>query len=176
MNDHHASLFFTFTNTDALALGALLAIMEYNGMLKRYQKIASVIFVVSGILVSTLYFLYPLSVAPLMINIQPLCVNLFYFSFIWKLILTKNGSSPDKIFSNKILGFCGLVSYGLYVYHPFCFFVVKKYINHHHVNTVLFVLLSFALTFVMSIASYYCFEKWFIRLKWYFQTSVSQKK
>jgi len=70
---------------------------------------------------------------------------------------------------NPIMNFIGKISYGIYVYHPLLIFLLAKFINNFHKDSIknyLFVysLVIFSTIFVAYI-SYYYFEKYFIDLK-----------
>lgn len=104
------------------------------------------------------------------------------YAFIWmtallgilfSIILSFTIPSNAKfcIGERNIMSRLGIYTYGLYVYHTLVIillvkiFTAKEIALTHPLYAVVFMLLSMLLTIVCSIASYYLFEKPFLRLK-----------
>jgi peptidoglycan/LPS O-acetylase OafA/YrhL len=71
---------------------------------------------------------------------------------------------------NKFLFSVGTISYGLYMYHPFCMFISSAISNNiFKYNFLLykisFYILTFSFTFIISIFSYHFIEKKILKLK-----------
>jgi peptidoglycan/LPS O-acetylase OafA/YrhL len=86
-------------------------------------------------------------------------------NFVFAYMLLQIGSRKflPFLFENRILYYLGEVSYGLYVYHYGCIWLVKYFISGEHYNVRY--ILSFVLTILVSIISYELFEKRFMGLK-----------
>jgi hypothetical protein len=63
------------------------------------------------------------------------------------IIYTKEGTVGEKILSSKILGFLGLLSFSIYLFH----YVIISFLSHLSINNLFFVYL---VTFIISIFSY----------------------
>ena len=69
----------------------------------------------------------------------------------------------------KPFDFLGKISYGLYVYHPLVIFMASRWIAHFSENIwynyLIFLMIVFSATVLISYASFHLFEKKFIQLK-----------
>ncbi len=72
-----------------------------------------------------------------------------------------NKSSLINI-ENKVLNYLGKISYSIYMWHLLAINIVIRLVTH---NTILIYILSFALTFLMSILSYELVERRFFSIK-----------
>ena len=73
----------------------------------------------------------------------------------------------------KPILYTGKISYGLYVYHPLCFFLFNKYISYN--SFILNLVGSFLLSYLAASLSYYFIELRFLNLKKYFISNPSLK-
>jgi peptidoglycan/LPS O-acetylase OafA/YrhL len=109
---------------------------------------------------------------PLQYFIEPLIFGLGFCFLICCILPLKN---PLKISDKNILSRLGTYTYGLYFYHTiiimFLFQVFKEAGISIEVpmNAVLYSLLCLALSILISFLSYQLFEKYFLKLKKYFE-------
>lgn len=93
--------------------------------------------------------------------------SIFFSISIWN--ISRNEMiqfNPD----NSVLKFLGKISYGIYMYHWIIFTLLMRYfLDYFSRNTidsnVLLYTSSFTLTILVSTASYFYFEKWFLKMK-----------
>lgn len=156
--------YFTLTRMDELAIGAFLAILEKKGRLtEENTKYFQIICL--GILIPlvVVWFFYTGEGNVTIQAIKYLLQSIVFFCFIGWVISAKSNFLFRKILSLKVLSFTGMISYGLYVFHPLCFQLVNRFILTQY-STVNF-LISFIVTFLIAVLSYYFLELPFLRLK-----------
>ena len=165
----------TFTRIDALAIGAYLSIIELKeGLNKNHSRkyLIGLIF-----LFSPLFLLWTLTGGVGNIYIQ-ICKDsllaLAYFCLIGYSLSISANSIFKKILLIKPLNFTGRISYGLYVYHPFCFHFMFYYFETKYVWVNFF--LGTTLCFAVAALSFYLFESRFLRLKKHFTYTNKPKK
>ncbi|MGN6648292.1 MAG: acyltransferase family protein [Cytophaga sp.] len=153
--------YFTFSQMDSLAIGGLLAIWERKGTLASKTIYFKIALPVLAFLLIAIWYMYSGEGNMFIQVIKPLVLSGFYVSVIGYIINT-NGW-VQNVFKNKILLFTGKISYGLYVYHPFVFLFIYEYLNSK------FIIVNFitcvGMTYMVSLLSYYLFEKRFINMK-----------
>ena len=160
--------YFTFSRMDELAVGALLAILELNKRLinKNSYKFIILLFIV---LLPTLaiFILNNASGNSSLQIIKFILLSFAYFSLIGFVITSNDNNIIKRILKLKAFSYTGKISYGLYVYHPICFWMFNHFFstNHFLIN----LLGSFILTFIIASTSYYFFESYFLKLKHYFE-------
>lgn len=104
--------------------------------------------------------------------LEPLIFGLGFSFLICSILPLKN---PLKISDKNILSRLGTYTYGLYFYHTivivFLFQIFKKagISIELPLNAILYSLLCLALSILVSILSYQFFEKYFLKLKKYFE-------
>jgi peptidoglycan/LPS O-acetylase OafA/YrhL len=109
---------------------------------------------------------------PFQYVLEPLIFGLGFCFLICSILPLKN---PLKISDKNILSRLGTYTYGLYFYHTiiiiFLFQVFKKtgISIELPINAVLYSLLCLALSILVSVLSYHLFEKYFLKLKKYFE-------
>lgn len=109
---------------------------------------------------------------PYQYMVEPLIFGLGFSFLICSILPLKN---PLKISDKNILNRLGTYTYGLYFYHTivivFLFQIFKKagISIEDPLNAVLYSLLCLALSIFCSILSYQLFEKYFLKLKKYFE-------
>lgn len=157
--------YFTFSRIDELVLGSFLAVLELNGLLTKKNTYKFIV-LLAAVIVPTI-LLWKINNASGNPNVQVvkyLLMALVYFSslgFIISISSSKNIFS--KFLKNSFLSYTGKISYGLYVYHPICFLVVSQYF--HPSSLILNIVLSFSLSYLISMLSYHFFEMKFLLLK-----------
>ncbi|MDQ6480994.1 acyltransferase [Dyadobacter sp. LHD-138] len=159
---HH----FTFTRMDDLAIGAILAVLEYNGFLKGSKAIYFLLILIPINMVWVLNRFLDPSIANSIVFLQ---TSLSYCSLIGFVICLSENNWLKKLLSQTPFIYTGKVSYGLYVFHPFCF----KLFEIFFITRYWMVNLLGSLVFTYSVASlsYYFFESYFLKLKAYFHNN-----
>ncbi len=157
---------FTFTRFDALAIGALLAILE----LKRiFRPESSHIFLKLGISILSLsIFLYAFfgEGNDLLQNLRYLLLSFAYFAMVGFVLSLREGHFINRVLQTGFLSYTGKISYGLYVYHPLVLLIFSTYFS---TGIILFDLLIICgLSYILAGLSYRYFESRFLGLKKYF--------
>lgn len=157
---------FTPCRMDALAMGAVLAAVEPQiSTNPRFKK--RIVLSALGILVVLL------TLWPFFTGSHSVLLQLWKFSAIGFVYLGlvayvsfQRGSVISLLLATRPLIFVGTISYGLYVYHPFCFVVIR--VACPHGLGIASAIVAVALTFVVATLSFYLFETPFLRLKRFF--------
>jgi len=168
LSEQYEVYYFTFSRMDDLALGSLLAILEVEKKLDS-SKSGRFIFLFAGVLVPTILMWTIFSGAhnTLIQVIKFNLISLVYFSLIGCIISVKESSWVKKLFKINPLLYTGKISYGLYVYHPACFWLFSLFIK---TNSILFNFFgSFAFAYLTATLSYYLIEQKFLGMKKYFE-------
>lgn len=164
IKNNYPVFYFTLSRMDELAVGAILALLEREGRLK--FKDANKFLLLIGLLIIPTIALWTFTTGLGLDAIQIskfILLSFSYFSLIGLVLTLKDTNWFKKILRLKELSYTGKISYGLYVYHPLCFYFLNTYTK---LNSVLIsFVLSFALTYVIASLSYYLFELKFILLK-----------
>lgn len=153
---HH----FTFTRMDDLAIGAILALLEYNGFVKRKN---SIYFLLLLIPVNMVWVLNRFVGPSIVDSIGFLQTSISFCSLIGFVICLQEGNWLKKFLSQTPLIYTGKVSYGLYVFHPFCFKLFEIFLNTKF--WVVNLIGSLIFTYIIATLSYYYFEAYFLKLK-----------
>ena len=156
--------YWTFTNIDLLALGALLAVFEAENALAgktagHIRKIAIGI----SILLIPLWAIFGGLENPAIQVIKPLLICAPYFLLIFELIRPQGHPRLKKLFSRPFLTYTGKISYGLYVYHPLCYWILARAALSDYL--VVNLLISVAASYAVATLSFYFFERPFLALK-----------
>lgn len=149
---------------DELAIGAFLAILEKKGKLT--EENAKYFIIICLSIFIPLVFVWFFYTGEGNVSIQAikyLLQSIVFFCFIGWVISAKAKIFFRKILSLKVLSFTGMISYGLYVFHPLCFQLVNRFILTQY--SVLNFLISFVFTYLIAVLSYYLIELPFLRLK-----------
>lgn len=160
----HGTFYFTFTTFDCLAIGALLAVNEIRQWfsVRLLQIGAGVLFV----LLVLMWVIFG-SKESLVVQYFKLPITaLFYLCCIGILILRE--TFLNKLFKSKFLTFTGKISYGLYIFHPVCFYYLYKY--NLRFNLIPALVVYFAVSYLIATISFYGFENKFIKLKKRFES------
>lgn len=161
--------FFTLTNMDSLAIGAGLAILEYEGSLKKSSYYLNG-FIISLVPISILWVFFGGNSNPVIQIVKPMLVNISCVLLIAFVISSKRGV-VKKFFESKLMNFSGKISYGLYVYHNGVYELVKKHLPIK--NTFLLFLCCVLSVYLVATLSFFCFEKFFLELKKYFKNRTA---
>lgn len=158
---------FTFSRTDELSMGAIIAILEQKKKLtKFYFKYYVLLFFVMAVLLFGIWLIKS-NIASFVVQIFKYnFISFFYLLFLCIIVTSHPDLWINKILRSGFLNFIGKISYGLYVYHPLTFFLFEIYVpaNNVYVRFAGSVLTSV----VVAAISYYLFETRFLKMKKYF--------
>lgn len=171
----------TLTRLDPLALGTCLALFE-DDLVPLTRRFPAWAFALIGLGLLEIVFLLP--------NMDPQTINVVWQYFILDCgfcCLIFAASQPgrfQRFFSLWVFTQLGKISYGLYVYHVWAFsitsLVLMGAISRFGLRLNLFVfevlemLIGLGITIIISLVSYHCFEKTFLKLKNRFSTIQSR--
>lgn len=160
------TFFFTLCRMDDLAIGALLAILEIKNMLtSKYSGRYGLLLVLAIVPTISLWLFYSNSGNSILI-FKFLLISFSYFSLLGYILTITSKHILKKILQLSFFSFTGKISYGLYVYHPFCYWLFALYFK---TNSILITFIScFVITYLLAAASYYFFEMKFLKFKVYF--------
>jgi peptidoglycan/LPS O-acetylase OafA/YrhL len=171
---NYGVFYFTFTNMDALAIGALASLYERKGTVSKRPSLYLLYFL--GLLIPSLALGLVVSGKKMDI-IQviklPLMAFAYYFLIIY-LISLKGSNLIKTVLSSKPLTYLGRISYGMYVFHPavFGYFQGKGFIRSWPLNMAF----QFAVSIAIASLSYYLYEQQFLKLKDRFRYHSRQSK
>ncbi|RYE23641.1 MAG: acyltransferase [Sphingobacteriales bacterium] len=164
-----------FTNIDLFAFGAIPAILlvQYPEQLK--QKVLSIPYWLKAVFILSLVTIVVLC-GQLKTDAQYIWpTTLLGALFAGLLLIIIPERNRIKINDTNILSRLGVYTYGLYMYHTLVINLLKQVFNMKHwsldepVVAMVFFAISLLATVVCSVASYYLFEKQFLKLKRYFR-------
>lgn len=173
IKNNYNVFYFTFSRMDELAVGALLAILELEGKLE--LKNSKKFLLLFCLVIIPTIALWTLTSGLRMDSIQVskfILLAFCYFSLVGLVLTLKETNWLIKFLKLKALSYTGKISYGLYVYHPLCFYLLSKYLKLDSV--LLSFIFSFAFTYIIAGISYHFFESKFLVLKKKFAPSLSQ--
>lgn len=162
------SFYFTFTRLDELCIGSLLAIRELEGKVISKKEIGVVATLLLGGVAA-----WMMLTGQRLLAVQVLKYSFFAVIFYLVIGIVALNRIPvvNRLLSHKPLFYIGRISYGLYLYHPFCYTLAEYYLQGNHSEVIRF-FVCFGGTFVVSCLSYYLFELRFLKLKKYFDRKV----
>jgi peptidoglycan/LPS O-acetylase OafA/YrhL len=168
---------------DGLALGAFLGVAARQSGLDRLARAVPLVAAVAGGLLAAT-FVWTLLVSreglELMLPVRAtLILVLLACLLVWALIAPER-SATSRFFCSRSMVFLGTYSYGLYVFHHFISYymtanrtdlALAHWLGSHGAAVVLQALLGVSASLAVSYLSYHLFEKRFLRLKRWFDTS-----
>lgn len=156
--------YFTFTRFDSLAAGALLAVLETNGVFTEKNAKKFTLLALIGSFLTILIWILFTGKQSMIIQIFKYDFDLtVYFGIIGAVLCLRKESKFSKLLCSPFLLFTGKISYGLYVFHPFAFAIARGNVRFDFWPFSL--LIAFSLTFVLAILCYYILEKRFLSIK-----------
>ena len=117
--------FFTPCRIDALAMGTLLAAFEPR--LHSNSKLVSTLLALAGTVFLALVVAWPFVTGTNGAVLQSLkyTAEAFVYFGLMTFLIAFPGAWPSRIFGCGPMAAIGTISYGLYVYHPFCYRIVR---------------------------------------------------
>lgn len=171
--------FSTLTAAEPLLMGAMLAVLEKEGVLVRYRRLVRIMVLpaAAGLIViigmdSNLTF----TNANLM-RWGYTCIDVLLAAILYRLTVGEGGGEwMRRFFSMAWLRWLGKYSYGIYIYHSFILFMLVEkaqavWTERGGSPPVVYMLCragGLVLLLLCSYASYHLFEKRFLRWKRYF--------
>jgi peptidoglycan/LPS O-acetylase OafA/YrhL len=165
---------YAFTRIDGLCVGSLLAIFVNRGdfRMKKFNSILGLIFLLLVfIIIPSIKIFFHSKLPYLACSVYP-AIALFWGLIVWSSI--QNRSLIYRIFNNRFMIYFGKISYGLYIFHWPINRILKlnaeRFPDQYHVfkNDLFLALISTSIAIVVSIISYYTYERYFLGLKRYF--------
>ncbi len=168
------TFYFTFCRMDDLAIGALLAILELKKLLEpKYSGKYGLLFILMIIPTISLWLLFS-NTGSSILTLKFVLISLCYFCLIGYILTIKDQHIFKKILRLRFFLFTGKISYGLYVYHPLCFWLFDYYFKPKSILLTSVACLS--LCYIVATASYYLLEIRFLKFKHYFNYGTVPKK
>jgi peptidoglycan/LPS O-acetylase OafA/YrhL len=169
---------------DGLALGAFLAVaMRQPGGLERLVRALPRVVAVACILLAATY-LWTRLLSPdgldLVLPVRAGLIQVLLACLLVWALVAPQWTATSRFFRAKWLMFLGTYSYGLYVYHHFFSYYLTanrtelelaEWLGSHSAAIALQATLGVAASLAIAYVSYEFFEKRFLRLKRYFDTS-----
>lgn len=163
--NHYPPFYFTFSTMDALSIGAIAGIFNYHNDLPKYKTIIKVTAITAGIPTIVLWLLFFGTKNSIFHTLMPVAINIFYASALCLIIQSGDSNRVKKILTTRVLMFLGTVSYGLFIFHPFCISFTRRILGQYHTSLQLSVSLIASIS--VATASYFLFERWFMGLSIY---------
>lgn len=156
--------YFTFCRLDGLAVGAMLAWLEKrDGGLLVWRKQTSAGLIILLPITGLLWIATTGKGLAWMQAFKFLLLALVFGAVVCGVASGFWGRPVRRIFESRTLRWIGLVSYGSYVFHPFCFELVSRFLSS--TSATLNFVAGFALTFGVAALSFYALERPFLSLK-----------
>jgi peptidoglycan/LPS O-acetylase OafA/YrhL len=167
VNHHYEVYYFTFCRIDELAVGALLAILETrNKLVKENANKFLLLFTLIIIPTIIIWVFYTGSGNQVLQVFKFILLSFSYFSIIGFVVSIDENHPIKRLLKGKPLLYSGKISYGLYVYHPICFWILSRFVD---IPNVIFLILAFGSAYLVATISYYTIELKFLKLKKFFQ-------
>lgn len=154
---------FTFTRIDQLAMGCVLAIFEYKGILEKINNKVFIALMFLGVVLvawsGTFSYFY--------LNVfKHNAFGLLYFALIAFCIKAAQSNWFNRFLTTSVMQFLGKISYGLYIWHVLAMLLLDHYLKS--INLAIDFGLLVVLTVIISTLSFYWLETPFLKLKKYF--------
>jgi len=173
--NHNLATIDILTNIDLFAYGALPAYLiitrgrELESLIQKISIVWKRMFVV-GLLAIVVGLSQP---HPEMWDVMTTSIAGLLFSIL--IMLTLPSITNFSIGDTNVLNKLGLYTYGFYIYHTLVINLLLRVFEKYglgiqdDVGAIVFTLIAFVLSIVVSMLSYHLFEKQFLKLKAYFR-------
>jgi len=168
--------YFTLTRLDALGYGAVLAMLltSKESVSRRQIWIFRVLAAGLAIAMIPAFVVFSGSGLAWLQALKLSLIPAFYFAVIGFCIFDPLARRVTGLLSNRLLRWLGGISYGLYVFHPTCFMLVRRVASPH--SLILDLVLSFGVTIAVAFVSFRYFESPLLRLKRYFRYEMAVQR
>jgi len=171
--DLNYTAFYTFTRVDGIAIGSLIALMQEMDPSFIRKNLGAIVATLAGLNFLFYFLNVPYGILPYL----ALCGYTTFaiiFGLLINEIVTGNNKFLNVILGNRPLIFLGKISYGLYVFHWPVFAMLSPLIAGNlqknqglpgMVSLTIAGAITTLIALLLSILSYYTFEKKFLSLK-----------
>jgi peptidoglycan/LPS O-acetylase OafA/YrhL len=162
--------YFTLTRLDALSLGSLLALLEPSILEHRALSMKRFLYGLSATLAPLvpLYLIFSKSHAIWLESVKYPLIGTFYFCFLGFAITMPRDFLVCRILTSAPMCFFGRISFGLYVYHEFCFFWVGHFLANW--DPLVLLPIAFGAATLIAYVSFRVIESPFLELKGHFSS------
>ncbi|HEX7847781.1 MAG TPA: acyltransferase [Chitinophagaceae bacterium] len=164
VEDLNYTTLYTFTRIDGICIGSMIALLMRFRPTLIGKNMAAIVLALAA-MNFIFYFLNRSS------NSYPFLAFVGYTTFCAMFgllvyeIVTNSNSLFTKLLSIQPLRFFGKISYGFYIFHWPIYLMTREYLLAQTGSRLGTALLSTALALLISIISYYSFERYFLALK-----------
>jgi peptidoglycan/LPS O-acetylase OafA/YrhL len=159
--------YFTLTRVDALGFGALLALLLTDeAWASRHTRMFRPVLICLGILLLPSFALLSGSRYDWLQVVKLSLIPAFYFALIGFCIIDPSARPLTRLLSVGWLRWLGAISYGLYVFHPTCLWLVQRLVAPS--SFLIDIVMSFGLTITVAYLSFRFFESPILKLKRHF--------
>lgn len=163
---------FTLTRMDSIIMGALVAIIVYQGTVIKYNRVKIIFIIFTLLSIGMLYSLGKRAGSHAIIYTIGFSIIGIAFALLVTLLQSPTPFLFRYLFSNKILVFFGKYSYALYLIHPFVKQLVTRYLPIPGTSLgsifpigLFFIVICFCVSITFALLSWNLYEKWFLKLK-----------
>jgi peptidoglycan/LPS O-acetylase OafA/YrhL len=164
---HYPVHIFTFTRFDSLAFGALLALIETDHWITAKNSIKFLLLAATALVPLAMVLIYLKDDSGTGQVVKFFLLPLFYFSLVGYVLCIPQTHFVNRLLKLKFLAYTGKISFGLYVFHIFCYALANRYFPTKYWPIQLATGLSLA--YIVASFSFYFFESNFLKLKKYFE-------
>jgi peptidoglycan/LPS O-acetylase OafA/YrhL len=164
---HYPVHIFTFTRFDSLGFGALLALMEADNWITAKNSFKFLLLAAAVLIPLAGVFIYLNDDSGAGQVLKFFLLPLFYFSLVGYVLSIPQTHFINRMLKLKFLAYTGKISFGLYVFHIFCYALGNRYFSTRYWPLQLAIGLSLA--YIVASVSFYFFESNFLKLKKYFE-------
>ena len=171
ITDLNYTTLYTFTRIDGICIGSMIALL----MQFRPQLIGKNIGLIALVLAALNFVFYFLNQADR--NGYPFFAFIGYTTFcamfgllVYEVVMNDQ-SIASRVLSIQPLRFFGKISYGFYIFHWPIYLMSRKYLLEQTGSRLATALIATVAALLVSVLSYYYFERYFLRLKGRFKQS-----